>query len=141
MLTVDANVWIASHQSGEPSHAECRSFVREITRRMTPLHAPQLVEVECACAVARRTRNTQMAEAVHRSLRILPSLELHLLDDSMVLLAVKLGTSLFLRGADAIYVATAHRTLTTLITLDAEVRRRASAVVPCLLPSEWLAAN
>ena len=43
-----------------------------------------------------------------------------------------------LRGADAVYVATARHAGASLLTLDAEVRDRASGVVVVRTPDEWL---
>jgi predicted nucleic acid-binding protein len=46
-----------------------------------------------------------------------------------------------LRGADAVYVATARRYGSTLVTVDDEQRLRTEGVIPTMLPGEFLAAG
>ena len=43
-----------------------------------------------------------------------------------------------LRGADAIYAATALRNGTTLVTLDQELLTRAAGIIDCVTPAGWL---
>lgn len=51
--------------------------------------------------------------------------------------AIRLGTHRYLRGADALYAATAHLTGTQLISWDNELVQRAGA----LTPTAWLDAD
>ena len=58
-------------------------------------------------------------------------------DTALIVAALRLGTDTFLRGADALYAATAQLTGSTLISWNRELIQRAGA----LSPTDWLAAN
>ena len=65
------------------------------------------------------------------------ALRLYPHDDVLWGEALRLGTWQFLRGADALYSATAHLTGSQLISWDNELVRRAGA----LTPTDWLNVN
>ena len=48
------------------------------------------------------------------------------------------AATLFLRGADAIYVAIAHLSDAVLLTYDAEVIKRVSKTIRVMTPDSWL---
>jgi len=52
--------------------------------------------------------------------------------------AERVATTLFLRGADAIYVAAARLSDAVLLTYDAEVIARAAKTVCVMTPDDWL---
>jgi predicted nucleic acid-binding protein len=137
MVTVDANVWVGGFDTTDAFHERSAAFLREVTRRRISLHAPSLVLIEVTCVVARRYRDPAAgARAVsgiagHRLVTIMP------IDDVMVTVATQLGAQRFLRGADALYAATAQITGTILVSWDNELIQRAGAVTP----TDWLAAN
>jgi predicted nucleic acid-binding protein len=58
-------------------------------------------------------------------------------DTLLIAQAMLSATRSFLRGADALYAATAKLNNTHLISWDEELIRRANAITP----SDWLAAN
>jgi predicted nucleic acid-binding protein len=104
MILVDANVWVASHDTADVSHAESLRFLRRVLRDGLPLHAPALLLAEVGCSVARRSRSESVGRAIAVKLRSLPQLSLASMDDALIADAVECGTRLFLRGADAFYV-------------------------------------
>ena len=59
------------------------------------------------------------------------------LDGALLRLALRLGLQQRLRGADALYAATAQLAGAALISWDNELIQRAGAMTP----SAWLAAN
>ncbi len=69
----------------------------------------------------------------------LPDVQLIPLDRPLTRRAAQMAAQHRLRGADAVYVATAEAQDATLITWDAEMLDR--AVVATLTPSEWLEAR
>jgi predicted nucleic acid-binding protein len=137
MPTVDANCWIATFDPTDPFHAPSTEFFQRISDRALLMYGPEFVVLEVACAVARRLRDPirgeQAAEALwaHAGLRFYPH------DEDLLREALRLGTQQFLRGADALYAATAALTGAQLISWDNELVRRAGA----LTPTAWLDAN
>lgn len=72
-------------------------------------------------------------------LRAVPSLTFAPFDDALAKTTAYLAADYALRGADAVYVATARHHNTTLVTLDREVRERVDAIVRVLTPEAALA--
>jgi predicted nucleic acid-binding protein len=134
---VDANCWIATFDPLDVFHARSREFFQRLIDREIRIEAPEIVLLEVGCAVARRHRDpAQGMQAIramqrHPLLRLLPHSE-QLLDEAM-----RLGTQQFLRGADALYAATASLTGTQLVSWDNELVRRAGG----LTPTDWLNEN
>jgi len=50
---------------------------------------------------------------------------------------MEIAAACALRGADAVYVATARRMDATLLTLDRELRERAEPMAKVRTPGEW----
>ena len=137
MLTIDANVWIAAFDPSDVFHAESVALFSRIALRNIALHAPEFVEMEVACAVSRRRRDSNAGMAAGKQLVSHPLLVLTPVNTMLLAEALRIGTGCFLRGADALYAATALVTQTPLVTWDEELVKRAGAVTPI----EWLAAN
>jgi len=95
-----------------------------------PIAVPSFVQVEVACALARRLRDARTGRAL--SVTALQSLraEVHGNDQPLIERAVTIGTEAFLRAGDAIYAALADRLGAVLISWDDELIRRANAVTP-----------
>ena len=68
----------------------------------------------------------------------MPGIVLHPLDIETAAEAAAMATRTQLRGADAIYAATALRHGTTLITLDQEMLDRTAGIVDAVTPTTWL---
>ena len=134
MLTLDANVWVSVWDLSDRFHAESLRFLREVTRRRLPVTCPAIVLVESGCAIARRTGDAGKAERAIEQMRLSPLLTVIAMDDRLLAIAMSLGMRHKLRGADAIYAATAERHDAALITWDRQLRERAGGVSP----SEWL---
>jgi predicted nucleic acid-binding protein len=138
LLTIDASVWVAADTADEPAHTEARELLRTALGAGLTLHQPMLTLVEVAAAVTRRTHDPELGAEAGRSLLETPGLTLHSLDLEAAAEAAALAGRLMLRAADAIYAATALHHGTALITLDLELRERASPLVEALEPTEWL---
>jgi predicted nucleic acid-binding protein len=137
MILVDANVWVASHDTSDVTHVESLRFLSRVLQDGLPLYAPALLLAEVGCSVARRSRSESVGRAIVMKLRSLPQLSLAPMDDAFVSDAVECGTRLLLRGADAFYAAAAERTSGELVTWDGELIQRAAGITP----TAWLAAN
>ncbi len=137
MLTVDANVWVAAFDPRDRFHASSMTFLEALTERRIRPNGPAFLHVEVACALARRAQSPATGEAVLAQLNAHPTLIVQSLDEDLLRLAARLGTQHTLRGADALYAATARALGSPLVSWDEELVRRAGAITP----GEWLAAN
>lgn len=139
MLTVDASVWVAAEDEAEPSHRDCRELLLRAMTAGASFHQPYLSVIEVGATIARKTRDPGLGMRAAQQVLTTFGLVLHPLGRHAARDAAALAARLFLRGADAVYVATASSAGTALVTLDAELRRRAAEVLPAYTPSEWLA--
>ena len=137
MLTIDANVWVAAFDPADVFHAVSVAVLSRAAHQGLRLYAPDFAIVEVACAVSRRRRDTAAGLAAAAKLQAHPLLTLIPLDALLLAEALRIGTSCFLRGADALYAATAAITRSTLLSWDDELVKRANGVTP----SGWLAST
>lgn len=137
MLTVDANIWIAAYDPSDRFHAPSTDFLFAATRQAQALNGPAFVLVEIGCALARRTQSAAAGRLAVERLRQHPLLSLQPLDDMLLAAAIRLGVHQLLRGADALYAATAELSGAQLVSWDEELIQRAGAVTP----ADWLAAG
>ncbi len=136
-VTLDASVWLAALSPAERDHAECASLVSSLLERGVELHQPGLFVIEVCATIARRTRNRALATEAGRATLEVPGLVVHALDHELAAEAANIAAACALRGADAVYVATARRMNATLVTLDRELRERAASVAAVRTPGEW----
>lgn len=137
MLTLDANIWIAVYDPKDIFHAESTAFLFEITRRQLRLNGPDFLLVETACALARRAQDPAAGQVAVQRLQAHPLLTLYPSTDHFIAGAIQFGVQQLVRGADALYVATAQLSGAQLISWDGELVKRAGAQTP----STWLAEN
>lgn len=137
--TVDASVWVAADLPQEAAHQDARTVIEQLIRTGEPIHQPTITLVEVGAAVFRRLHDERFAMEAIGALLQVPGITFHPLDVAASLDATALAMQGSLRGADAIYLATAVRTGGRLITLDAELRSRAPAGMEVLTPAEWVA--
>ena len=137
-VTLDASVWLAALSPTERDHAACASLVSSLIERGVALHQPGLFVIEVCATVARRTRNRALATDAGRATLEVPGLIVHELDHELAAEAAEIAAACALRGADAVYVATAKRMNATLVTLDRELRERADPVADVRTPGEWI---
>lgn len=136
MITVDASVWIGFLDRNDPFHSASDSLLQRLQASSTPYYSPEFAALEIACALARRQRDAQAGRTAASLLR--RNSRLQLVDTARLLpIAEEFGCRLFLRGADALYAATAHLTSTPLVTWDRELIERTGA----LTPEQWLAGR
>ena len=136
-VTVDASVWIAAADPADAFHRESRTFLAAATRAGVRLVIPTFAVVEVACALSRRRRDPAAGQLLTEGLLRLALVVQVPTDAALLSTALRRGSSKFLRGADALYAATAERTGSTLVAWDNELIRRAGA----RSPTDWLGAN
>ena len=136
MLCIDACVWVAAADPKDSSAEASRTFFAEVARRDERICVPTFARVEIACALARRIGDAMKARSLVAAMLDSRFVVQVPMDPSLLDQAFRGGTEAFLRGADALYAATAAMASAVLITWDEELLRRADAITP----SDWLAA-
>lgn len=134
MIVVDASVWVSRFSTDDQQHAASRAWLDRYLLNDGDVTCPVIVLAEVAGGVARRTGRTRLAERAVDDILRLSGVRLVRVDFSLAAEAAQLATSLRLRGADAIYVATAHRLGIPLVTWDREQRERSASVIATYEP-------
>ena len=144
MLTVDANVFISASSLADSFHADSDTFLSRVRQIGLELYCPTLLLPETASGIVRPTGNTVAAQMAVISVETFPGMNFVSLTEQRAQAATRIVLTRRLRGADAVYVATAQEFGTTLITWDREMLTRGFFSFPTVLtltPTEWLAAN
>jgi predicted nucleic acid-binding protein len=137
VLVLDANLWIAAFDPSDPFHGDSVAVFAEAARLALPLAGPSFVVLESTCALARRVGDPSFALAAGAKMADHPALHLEAMSETLLAEAERLGVEHRLRGADALYVATATRLSCLLLSWDEEMIARGGAQSP----SDWLATN
>ena len=122
----------------ELGHAESLQVLGAIQERGDLIVVPTLLVTEIAAAVARLDDDAARAMRYASTTATLPHLTLIAVTHGMASRAADLAANHRLRGADATYLAVAHRYATTLISRDQEQLSRGSRVAVCQTPEEVL---
>ncbi len=134
MVVMDASVWVSRLVPQDEHHAASREWLEAFLAHEGRVVAPALLLPEIAGAVSRRTGKPQLARAAVGQLQRLTALRLVRLDQRLAESAARLAGDLGLRGADAIYVATAQQLKIPLLTWDEEQRTRAGRLIAVRTP-------
>jgi predicted nucleic acid-binding protein len=126
---VDASVWVGAYVPADAHHAASRAWLDAHGRAGDLLFEPDLLLVEFAGCVVRRTGDPSETERLVAAARAHPQVRWVALDDSLRDQAAQLAIDLRLRGADAVYVAVAQQLRAPLITWDDEQLSRAGPAV------------
>jgi predicted nucleic acid-binding protein len=138
---VDANIWLAASDPHEPFHTDSAAFLRAAITQSVEFIEPNLALVEVAASTARRTQDAAVGHEAANRLKRAPGVQFFDLDIVRAESASDFASRLFLRGADATYAALAHEHQCGLVTLDEELRARASSEVATFTPAEWIAKH
>lgn len=133
-MIVDASVWSSAELGRELDHHISLEWRERQIRRGVSLFIPSLALTEVAGAVARATGDVLRGAEAVRTMEAIRSLKVFPLGDELMKHATALAARLRLRGADAVYVALAHRRGLPLVTWDSEVRERAAPLVRVVRP-------
>jgi predicted nucleic acid-binding protein len=138
-FTIDASVIVRAANSREAGSEEAECFIRSLGLQERPVIQPTLCQPEVASAVRRASGREDLAVAIALTLERLPGVISVPLDHALAGEAALLAATSGLRGADAVYAATACRFDAILVTLDEEQRRRLPASITACSPAEALA--
>ena len=136
-LVVDANVWVLALDRTELRSDMSRAFLGAVGASRYPIALPEFAEIEVACALSRRLRNTEQGRLIARQALDFAPITWHALTRRMVRRAVVIGTRRFLRSADALYAAVAEAVGGEIVSWDKELVNRAGAVTP----EAWVARH
>jgi predicted nucleic acid-binding protein len=136
-VAVDASVWIAAQDLADPFCTQSRLFLSHAIVARMIVHVPAFARVEVACALARKLRNASQGERLANLVFKTAGAKEHPVNSALLAKALALGTTKFLRGADAMYSATAEIVGCALVSWDKEHLQRAGAMTP----NDWLLAN
>jgi predicted nucleic acid-binding protein len=128
---------MATFDPTDAFHQPSIRFFETLAAQQRYIDGPAFVAVEVGCALARRLQSMVMGAQAATEILAHPRIRLHALDEQLLADALGLGMRVRLRGADALYAATAQATGTTLVSWDNELIQRAGAITP----TDWLAAN
>jgi predicted nucleic acid-binding protein len=131
---VDASVWVSRLVPGDIHHHRSQAWFEARATDGSLLVAPLIVLAEVAGAISRRTGRPRLARRSVQLIQRLPSLRLVSVEAALAKSAAELAADHSLRGADALYVATAQQLGLPLITLDTEQLERSPLVVPTGAP-------
>jgi len=137
-FTIDASVFVSALRGTDPAHGHSVAFLGRSGPEPSLIVVPNLVEPEVAGAIGRATGDSDLARRALKMLAEAPNLTLAALDDDLAEAAADLAIVARLRGADAVYAATARRFDATLVTLDDEQRTRLPHDIIALSPTEAL---
>ncbi len=129
MTVVDASVWVSRFLPGDIHHPASRDWLRGRLATGGLVVVPILLMPELSGALSRQTGRQDLAKEAIRQLTRLKGIRIVPMDRWLGRLAAELAGDLGLRGADAVYVATAHRLNVPLVTWDAEQQKRAAGLV------------
>jgi predicted nucleic acid-binding protein len=117
-LTVDASVWVSAADPRDAFHAESETFLATIEPQGLRVVAPAFTRIEVACALARKLQSPAQGRYLSEQVMALSVIVSIPVDDDLLKEAWRIDTDQRLRGADALYAATAHLTGTQLVSWD-----------------------
>jgi predicted nucleic acid-binding protein len=136
-VAVDASVWVAAQDPTDPLSASSRAFFSHALARGVVMHVPAFALVEVASVLSRKLRDGARGQRLANLIFNTTATKQHPLNAAMLTKALSIGSSKFLRGADALYSATAEIIGCELISWDNEHIQRTGA----LSPDTWVMAN
>jgi predicted nucleic acid-binding protein len=139
MYTLDANIFVRDADPHDPEHPVCHTLLERIYLRGLSLIVPAILLAEVAGPLSRGFRDPIRARVYFENIVALAHVTLIEIDTALAQASAEIAADYALRGMDAIYVAVAHGSGCTLITLDQEMRVRAAPIVTVRTPGEALA--
>lgn len=135
VVVIDASVWISRLTRGDVNHTSSLTWMQPYTDNDGILAAPDLLLLEVAASISRRTGRVEAArqalEYVTANMAQLASV------DTLLAGAIEVSITLRLRAGDALYVALAHQLGIPLISWDKEQLARAAPLVETYSPDMY----
>ncbi len=135
-LTIDASVFVSALSPSEIRGEESLRLIESLRDSPRLVILPTLVKPEIAGAVNRSTGDAGLAREASGMMFMASPVVFVELDQKLAEEAAELAIEAGLRGADAVYAATARRFDAILVTLDRDQRSRLPADITTLWPGE-----
>jgi predicted nucleic acid-binding protein len=139
LLTIDSSVFVSAARPSEIGNAESTAFLTWVRNTRPHLFLPTLVLAEVAAALSRTGSEPGLAQQYAMAVGQLPNTVMVALDEGLARQSAALGAQHRLRGADAVYLASAALFAAELVTLEREQLERGAAIVQTLTPADFLA--
>ena len=136
-MVTDASLWVGYFLAEDRWHPAALEWVDRQLREGGRLVAPLLLLAEVGGAISRRTGDSELGKSAVRAMLGWPRLEL-VAEEELGRLVFQIACDLKVPGADALYIATAHRRSLPLITCDNHQIELGRALVPVGRPGEPL---
>jgi predicted nucleic acid-binding protein len=138
LLTIDSSVFVSAARRSEIGNAESTTFLAWVRESHPRLFLPTLLMAEVASALSRTGTAAGLAQQYALAIGQLPNTVLVALDEGLARQAAAFGAQHRLRGADAVFLASAALFAAELVTLDREQLQRGSSIVQTLSPGHFL---
>jgi predicted nucleic acid-binding protein len=138
MYVVDASVWVSRFVAPDVFHQPSFRWLEDYLSAGEVAVAPTILLVEVAGAVARRTGLPSEGLRAASTIQRLPHSRLVPVQAALVQRSVQLAAERGIPGADALYVALAHRLGLPLVTWDRRQRAQDGHGIIVLTPQEAL---
>jgi predicted nucleic acid-binding protein len=138
MYVIDSSVFLSGFFEYEPYHKEskkCLEYFKE--NPSIPVFLPEFVIPETGCVIARIIKKPNLSIEFARSLREFVNFKFIPIDRYIADLSLEVGSFLNLKGADAVFVATAYNFNSTLISLDKEHLEKAKRLIKVTHPKDF----
>jgi predicted nucleic acid-binding protein len=134
-MIVDASVWVSRFLANDDHHHLSSEWLLEQLSSGVVLVSPVILLAEVGSAVARQSGRPKRGQRAVDYLINMAGLYLVDIDLQLGRFAAEVATMYSLRGADAVYVALAHRLSVPLVSWDGEHLTRGGRLVKVITPS------
>lgn len=128
-ITIDSSVIIAALLEKEAKHKECKALLEKVKNGEYLAVEPFIVLVEIVAAIKRRTGSSSLAERVKKDISDINSIVFLEVISYRAHDAADIAKEISVRGMDAIVIQIAKEFDVPLVSLDAEMLKRAKSIV------------
>jgi predicted nucleic acid-binding protein len=135
-LVVDSNIFVSALDPKDIFHAECYPILKHILSHEIEVISPNLVLVETACVLRRRSGNKQFAHRLYEDLAFLESINWLDITFDVAQQACIMGIATGLKAVDATILQVSEEFGIPLLTKDKEIKEKAPKSIFIFEPSE-----
>lgn len=133
-MIIDASVWVSSLLIDDIHHERSFTWFERALLSEQSLVIPSIALAEIAGAVSRRRDSGAEGHAALQKVLAAPGLRVMVIDLDLARLSAQIAARHHLRGADAVYAATALRANLPLLSWDREMQERLGGSIQVLHP-------